>query len=116
MQPLRRQYERDRTPGREVLPVVGQHVERLALQRQVQDDAVPGRLNELWVHINEPGTYYGQCSELCGANHGFMPITVEAVSREAFEAWVAEAQTKFARADDGPVVAAAPSATAGMQD
>ena len=45
----------------------------------VKVDAVPGRLNELWIKVDEPGTYYGQCSELCGVNHGFMPITVEAV-------------------------------------
>lgn len=69
----------------------------------IKIDAVPGRLNEVWIHIEEPGTYYGQCSELCGVNHGFMPIAVEAVTPEAFEAWVAEAQTRFARADAEPV-------------
>lgn len=72
----------------------------------VKVDAVPGRLNELWLHITEPGVYYGQCSELCGANHGFMPIAVEALSKEDFEAWVAEAQTRFARVDGGIAVAA----------
>lgn len=72
----------------------------------VKVDAVPGRLNELWLHITEPGVYYGQCSELCGANHGFMPIAVEALSKEEFEAWVAEAQTRFARVDGGIAVAA----------
>ena len=82
----------------------------------VKVDAVPGRLNELWVHINEPGTYYGQCSELCGANHGFMPITIEAVTPEAFQAWVTEAQGKFARAGDGPAVAAAAPATSIVHD
>jgi cytochrome c oxidase subunit 2 len=82
----------------------------------VKVDAVPGRLNELWVNINEPGTYYGQCSELCGANHGFMPITIEAVSPDAFKSWATEAQAKFARAGDGPAVAAAVSATAIVQD
>ncbi|MCB9967699.1 MAG: cytochrome c oxidase subunit II [Geminicoccaceae bacterium] len=69
----------------------------------VKVDAVPGRLNELWLHIDEPGTYYGQCSELCGVNHGFMPITIEAVTPEAYEAWVAEAQTRFAKVDAEPV-------------
>jgi cytochrome c oxidase subunit II len=76
----------------------------------VKVDAVPGRLNELWFNIEQPGTYYGQCSELCGANHAFMPITIEAVSPEAFQAWVTEAQAKFAKAGDGPTVATAASA------
>ncbi|MFZ1429607.1 MAG: cytochrome c oxidase subunit II [Geminicoccaceae bacterium] len=72
----------------------------------VKVDAVPGRLNELWINVDEPGTYYGQCSELCGVNHGFMPITVQAVERPEFDAWVAEAKTKFARVgEDGVTVA-----------
>lgn len=66
----------------------------------IKIDAVPGRLNEVWIHINEPGVYYGQCSELCGVMHGFMPITIEAVEPEQFTAWVAEAKTRFARIDD----------------
>jgi cytochrome c oxidase subunit II len=66
----------------------------------VKIDAVPGRLNEIWIHINEPGVYYGQCSELCGVMHGFMPITVEAVPPEQFMAWVEEAQAMYARVDD----------------
>jgi len=57
----------------------------------IKVDAVPGRLNETWVRITEPGTYYGMCSELCGVLHGFMPITVDAVSRAEFDAWM-EAQ------------------------
>jgi cytochrome c oxidase subunit II len=51
-------------------------------------DAVPGRLNEKALTITKPGVYYGQCSELCGARHGFMPITVEALPPEKFAAWV----------------------------
>ncbi|MEK0082078.1 cytochrome c oxidase subunit II [Benzoatithermus flavus] len=66
----------------------------------IKIDAIPGRLNETWINIERPGTYYGQCSELCGVNHGFMPITIQAVSKEEFDAWVKEAQTKFARVDD----------------
>lgn len=58
----------------------------------VKRDAVPGRLNESWVRITRPGVYYGQCSELCGTDHAFMPIAVEAVSKEAFAAWVAKEQ------------------------
>jgi cytochrome c oxidase subunit 2 len=53
-------------------------------------DAVPGRLNEKLVTIEEPGVYYGQCSELCGARHGYMPIAVEALPREEWEAWILE--------------------------
>ena len=53
-----------------------------------KQDAVPGRLNEKMLTIEEPGVYYGQCSELCGARHGFMPITVEALPPAEFEAWV----------------------------
>ena len=62
-------------------------------------DAVPGRINETWMEIRREGVYYGQCSELCGIDHGFMPITVEAVSKAAFAAWVVEAKQEFARND-----------------
>lgn len=54
----------------------------------VKMDAVPGRLNETWVRIEKEGVYRGQCSELCGAYHAFMPIVVEAVSKEKFAEWV----------------------------
>jgi cytochrome c oxidase subunit 2 len=64
----------------------------------VKTDAVPGRINETWVRIDQPGTYYGQCSELCGTNHGFMPIMVKAVSKDEFEAWTQQARQEFARA------------------
>lgn len=64
----------------------------------VKLDAVPGHVNEVWFKVDEPGTYYGQCSELCGAYHGFMPITVEAVSKVDFEAWTKQAQEEFAEA------------------
>ncbi len=62
----------------------------------IKMDAVPGRTNETWVKVNKKGVYYGQCSELCGVNHGFMPIAVEVVSQEDFDQWVIEAKTKFA--------------------
>jgi cytochrome c oxidase subunit 2 len=65
----------------------------------IKTDAVPGRLNEFWVNVEEPGTYYGQCSELCGTNHGFMPIMVEVMPKEEFDAWVAGAQEEFASVD-----------------
>jgi cytochrome c oxidase subunit II len=67
----------------------------------VKVDSVPGRLNETWVQVNEPGVYYGFCSELCGVAHAFMPITIEVVSPEDFDKWVEEAKVKFARSDDG---------------
>lgn len=72
----------------------------------VKVDGVPGRLNELWLHAKAPGTYYGQCSELCGIRHGFMPITLQAMPEAEFKAWIEEAQKKFARIDDPVRVAA----------
>ncbi len=54
----------------------------------IKIDAVPGHMNETWVRIEREGIYYGQCSELCGTNHGFMPIEIHAVSRAAFNEWV----------------------------
>lgn len=66
----------------------------------VMKDAVPGRLQETWVNIEKEGVYYGQCSELCGVNHAYMPIVVEAVSKEKFAAWV-EQQKKAAARDAG---------------
>lgn len=62
-------------------------------------DTVPGRVNETWTRIHEKyvgKTIYGMCSELCGVNHGFMPIAIEAVSKEDFEKWVKKAQEEFA--------------------
>ncbi|MEM9781998.1 MAG: cytochrome c oxidase subunit II [Pseudomonadota bacterium] len=53
-------------------------------------DAIPGRLNETWFRAEEEGIYFGQCSELCGINHAYMPITIEVVSQEKYDAWVAE--------------------------
>jgi len=63
-------------------------------------DAVPGRLNQFWFKAEREGTYHGQCSELCGARHAYMPITVQVVSEEAYAKWLAEGKTKFARIDD----------------
>lgn len=61
----------------------------------LKKDAVPGRLNETWVNIEKPGVYRGQCSELCGQGHGFMPIVIEAVSKEEFKQWVEQAKQKY---------------------
>ena len=65
-------------------------------------DTVPGRTNETWVRIDKEGLYHGQCSELCGVNHGFMPIQVQAVSKQAFAAWVTKAKQEFASTDGEP--------------
>ena len=74
----------------------------------VKMDAVPGRINETWIRIEREGVYYGQCSELCGVGHAYMPIAVEAVSKEEFARWVEEAQQNFARVDGaGPATALA---------
>ncbi len=59
-------------------------------------DAVPGKLNETWFKATKEGLYYGQCSELCGIRHGFMPINVEVVSEVEYEAWLEEAKVKYA--------------------
>ena len=62
----------------------------------VKMDAIPGRLNETYFNIKEPGMYYGQCSELCGVGHGFMPISIKAVTEEEFASWVEIAKEEFA--------------------
>ena len=63
----------------------------------VKRDAVPGRINETWFKAEKVGTYYGQCSELCGIKHAFMPITVKVVSEEDYQEWLSEARLKFAK-------------------
>ena len=63
----------------------------------VKRDAVPGRINETWFKAEKVGTYYGQCSELCGIKHAFMPIAVKAVSEEEYKGWLSEARVKFAK-------------------
>ena len=67
----------------------------------VQEYAIVGRLNESWMKIDHEGTYYGQCNQICGVNHAFMPVKVEAVTKDAFQHWLADAKKKFARGDDG---------------
>ncbi len=59
----------------------------------IKTDAVPGRVNETWFRIDKPGVYYGQCSEICGIGHGFMPIAVEAVSKTDYEKWLLKYKT-----------------------
>ena len=83
----------------------------------VQKYTIPGRALETWMRADREGVYYGQCNQICGTNHWFMPIAVRAVSPQEFERWVAEARTRFARADDpaAPAVADAPAPTATVQ-
>jgi len=63
----------------------------------VKRDAVPGRINETWFKADRTGTFYGQCSELCGIKHAFMPITVNVVSQKEYDRWLEEAKQKFAK-------------------
>jgi cytochrome c oxidase subunit 2 len=63
----------------------------------VKRDAVPGRINETWFKAEKVGTYYGQCSELCGIKHAFMPITVRVVTDEEYQEWLTGAKIKFAK-------------------
>ena len=63
----------------------------------VKRDAVPGRINETWFKAERTGTFYGQCSELCGIKHAFMPITVNVVTEEEYNKWLEEAKIKFAK-------------------
>src|SRR5438045_7153756 len=71
----------------------------------VKMDAIPGRINETWFKATAEGTYYGECSELCGARHAYMPIEVKVVSQDAFNAWLATAKKKFASIDGQRVAA-----------
>ena len=77
----------------------------------VKMDAYPGRLNETWFRANKTGIYYGQCSELCGIRHSFMPIMVKVVEKEEFTAWVEQAKVEFASYDEANTNLAEVSAT-----
>jgi cytochrome c oxidase subunit 2 len=65
----------------------------------VQRYAIPGKTIETWVRIDKPGTYYGECNQICGTNHSRMPIAIRAVPEAEFEAWLVEAKTKYAAAE-----------------
>ena len=65
----------------------------------VKRDAVPGRINETWFKADRTGTFYGQCSELCGIKHAFMPITVNVVTEEEYKKWLEKAKVEFAKKD-----------------
>ena len=66
----------------------------------LKTDAVPGRLNETWVNVKEPGIYRGQCSEICGSGHGFMPVVVKVLPESEFIAWANEAKNNYAINED----------------
>lgn len=68
----------------------------------IKIDAVPARTNETWFKITKPGVYYGQCSEICGKDHSFMPIEIHAVTKEEFKAWVEKAKLEFSANDNVP--------------
>ena len=78
-------------------------------------DANPGRINETWVKVDRPGVYFGQCSELCGARHGYMPIAIEVVPPAQFAAWVAAKGGTMPGAAPAPTAAAVPVAAAAPQ-
>jgi len=81
----------------------------------VQEYAIIGRVNHSWFNVERPGAYYGECNQICGVNHAFMPIKVVALPKDAFQRWLGEAQKKFAhdRHDGDTVRVAAASAPAG---
>ena len=68
----------------------------------IKIDAIPGRINETWFKAEREGTYYGQCSELCGRDHAFMPIVVHVVSESEYTAWLDQAKKKYATDDTQP--------------
>ena len=71
----------------------------------VKQDAVPGRLAELWFNVDKEGVYFGQCSELCGKDHAYMPITLKAVSQEKYDIWLKGAKVEFANVAPSVTVA-----------
>jgi len=76
----------------------------------IKIDAIPGRINETWFKAEREGIYYGQCSELCGKDHAFMPIMVRVVNEKEYTAWVEQAKKKFATDDSHPTAVAAAGA------
>jgi cytochrome c oxidase subunit 2 len=77
----------------------------------VQKYSIPGRAMETWFRADREGTFYGQCNQICGTNHWFMPIMVRAVPREEFNAWIADAKKRFAANGSAAPVAQAPADT-----
>ena len=83
-----------------------QVVARFGIGHRIDRDAVPGRLQSTWFRAEREGIYYGQCSELCGRNHAFMPIAVRVVSEAEFEDWLAKNKSSAARDGESQVAAA----------
>jgi cytochrome c oxidase subunit 2 len=77
----------------------------------IKIDAIPGRINETWFKAEREGIYYGQCSELCGKDHAFMPISVRVVNDKEYTAWIEQAKKKFAIDDSRPTAVAAVGAS-----
>ncbi len=75
----------------------------------VKIDAVPGRLNKAWFRAEQEGVFYGQCSNICGIDHAFMPIEFHVVSQQAYEAWLEQAKKNYAAADGADLAAVAPN-------
>jgi len=71
----------------------------------VKQDAIPGFINEAWTRVDEPGTYRGQCTELCGMNHAYMPIVVEVLLEEEFDAWLEDQRVAASLAGEAAVAA-----------
>lgn len=76
----------------------------------IKIDAIPGRLNETWFKAEKTGMYYGQCSELCGKDHAYMPIAVKVVTDEEYAKWLTDAKKQFSSAKDSTYASAAESA------
>jgi len=74
----------------------------------IKIDAIPGRVNETWFKATREASITGQCSELCGKDHAFMPIAVRVVTEQAFNAWVDDAKKKWAREDSAPTISLRP--------
>lgn len=75
----------------------------------VKMDAVPGRLNKVWFKAEQEGVFYGQCSNICGIDHAFMPIEFHVVSQKAYEAWLVQAKKTYAAADGVDLATVAPN-------
>ena len=75
----------------------------------VQEYAIVGRLNESWMRVEHEGVYRGECNQICGVNHAYMPIVIKAVSQADFDKWLTDAKKKFAAAPPAPAVADAPA-------
>jgi cytochrome c oxidase subunit 2 len=81
----------------------------------IKIDAVPGRVNDTWFKATVQGTFHGQCSELCGKNHAFMPITVRVTDDKGFATWAAAAKQKYAGGDNAPPTTVAAAGLAAQQ-